>query len=146
MMSNKEIMAKSNSIIALAKENGLLEVASKILQKEGDTAEEAKDRLETFLKSLVISVNEPGLYAYHEYEDKAFHACLLDNQAFDEVCQKIFGVKIHHMSWARLGDELSKHQKKADALASKYKSIFGNSEMLSEGAQVICWDAPALAA
>jgi hypothetical protein len=146
MMSNKEIMAKSDSIIALAKENGLLEVASKILQKEGDTAEEAKDRLETFLKSLVISVNEPGLYAYHEYEDKAFHACLLDNQAFDEVCQKIFGVKIDHMSWARLGDELSKHQKKADALASKYKSIFGNSKMLSEGAQVICWDAPALAA
>ena len=146
MMSEKKIVAQSNLIIDLAQKTGLSNVASKILQKEGDTPEEANERLKTFYKSLVISVNEPGLYAYHEYEDKAFHACLLDNQAFEEVCLNVFGVKLYHMSWARLGDELTKHQKKADALASKYKSVFGDSKMLSEGAQVICWDAPALAA
>ena len=140
------IHSQSNRLIELAKENKLFAVASKILQKEGDNEQEANERLETFFKALTISVNSPGEYAFHEYEDKAFHACLLDNEAFEEVCNKVFGFKVNHISWARLGDDLAKHQNKADKMTSKFTELFGKSKMLSEGAAVICWDSPAIAA
>ncbi len=140
------IHSQSNRLIELAKNNKLFAVASKILQKDGDTKQKANERLEIFFRALTISVNNPGEYAFHEYEDKAFHACLLDNEAFEEVCSKVFGFKVNHISWARLGDNLSKYQNKADKMASKFTELFGKSKMLSEGAAVICWDSPAIAA
>jgi len=145
-MVSTNIHSQSNKLIELAIQNELFAVASKILQKEGDTMQEADERLRTFFKALTISANEPGKYAFHEYEDKAFHACLLDNEAFEKVCLKIFGFKVNHMSWARLGDDMFKYQDKADKMISKFTELFGKSKMLSEGSSIICWDSPAVAA
>ena len=146
MVSTQKIIQQSNQLMDMAKKNELFAVASKILQKEGDTKQEAELRLQTFFQSLTLSQNFPEKYAFHEYEDKAFHACLLDNEAFQSVCKEVFGVIVNHMSWARLGNELSLHQNKADQMAIDYKKIFGDSKMLSEGTAVICWDSPAIAA
>ncbi len=102
-------------------------IAARLVYKEGFEPQRAVQAVESYRKFLRMVLSNPqNLTVPSEDADKSWHHHILNTQAYEEDCQKIFGMFLHHDPEFYNTPAFAKACKETQELA---KSMFGEEEI-----------------